>query len=87
VTSLTNLLRQLDPVDKKLKGTQFEHITKWFLENDPRYRHLVQVWLWDDWPGYWGPDAGIDLVALDRDGNQWATLCKRYTLVRVDISL
>ena len=37
---------------------------KWFLETDPVYRtQLKKVWLWNKWPGKWGPDAGIDLVA------------------------
>ena len=25
-----------------------------------------------------GPDSGIDLVAEDRDGNEWAIQCKNY---------
>ena len=75
---LAKLLAQLDPDDDLLKGTQFEHICKWFLENDPRYGHLTQVWMWNDWPGNWGSDAGIDLVAQDRDGLLWAIQAKAY---------
>ena len=34
---LAKLLAQLAPDDDLLKGTQFEHICKWFLENDRRF--------------------------------------------------
>jgi len=55
--------------DSKKRGTQWEHVCKWFLETDPVYRaQLKQVWLWDKWPGRWGSDAGIDLVAQAKDG-------------------
>ncbi|MGH3645152.1 MAG: DEAD/DEAH box helicase family protein, partial [Mycobacterium sp.] len=36
------------------------------------------MWLWDDWPGRWGGDAGIDLVAQDHDGRLWAIQSKAY---------
>jgi len=37
--------------DAKTRGTQWEHVCKWFLETDPVYRaHLKKVWLWDKWP-------------------------------------
>ena len=33
----------------QLRGMQFEHVCKWFLENDPVYEHeLKTVWLWSD---------------------------------------
>ncbi len=54
-------------------GVQFERAAKWLLETDPRHSsRLVRVWLWDDWPGRWGADDGIDLVAQDIDGKTWA---------------
>jgi predicted helicase len=63
----------------QLRGVQFEHVCKWFLENDPVYAHeLKTVWLWSDWPGRWGGDAGIDLVAEDRNGDLWAIQAKAY---------
>lgn len=72
------LLDQLDP-DPRRRGLQFEHVCKWFLTNDPTYKAVLQrVWLWDEWPGRWGPDAGIDLVAEDRDGRLWAVQSKAY---------
>ena len=66
--AFSDLFARLDP-DPRVRGKQFEHICKWFLTNDPVYKHeLRRVWLWDEWPGRWGGDAGIDLVAEDRDG-------------------
>jgi superfamily II DNA or RNA helicase len=65
--------------DPRVRGRQFEHVCKWFLENDPVYRsELRRAWLWDEWPGRWGGDAGIDLVAEDRNGDQWAIQAKAY---------
>jgi predicted helicase len=76
VGAFADLFSQLD-TDDRIKGMQFEHICKWFLTNDPVYKHeLRRVWLWDEWPpgpgGRWGIDAGIDLVAEDRQGHLWA---------------
>jgi len=36
------------------------------------------VWLWDTWPGRWGPDTGIDLVAQAKDDTLWAIQAKCY---------
>ena len=65
--------------DPKTRGTQWEHVCKWFLETDRVYRsQLKKVWLWDKWPGRWGPDAGIDLVVQAKDGTLWAIQAKAY---------
>ena len=62
--TFSDLMAQFDPVNRKRKGDQFELVCKWFLENDPTYQSLLRrVWMWDDWPGRQGIDAGIDLVA------------------------
>jgi predicted helicase len=62
--SVDTLLASLD-----LRGRDFERLCTWLLENAPEYRsQLKGVWLWDDWPGRWGRDAGIDLVAEDHEG-------------------
>ena len=45
---------------------------------------FAHIWLWDDWPGRDGPDTGIDLVAEDRDGNEWAIQCKNYFKTTID---
>ncbi|WP_063905947.1 DEAD/DEAH box helicase [Nocardia kruczakiae] len=61
------------------RGRQFEHLCKWFLTNDPTYKaELRRVWLWDDWPGRWAADAGIDLVGEGHDGKLWAIQAKAY---------
>ncbi|MGH3556439.1 Helicase associated domain protein [Mycobacterium sp.] len=78
MAALADLLAQLNP-DPRRRGKQFEHICKWFLTHDPVYLHeLRQVWLWDEWPGRWGIDAGIDLVAEDHRGKFWAIQAKAY---------
>ena len=75
---LEQLLEKLDP-DPRIRGRQFEHICKWFLTNDPTYKNtLRKVWLWSEWTGRWGGDAGIDLVAEDHDGRLWAIQAKAY---------
>jgi predicted helicase len=75
---LGDLLARLDE-DRFRRGKQFERVCKWFLTNDPLYRHQVRrVWLWDEWPGRWGADAGIDLVVEDREGGLWAVQSKAY---------
>jgi Restriction endonuclease len=67
-----------DP-DPLRRGRQFERICLWFLTHDPVYAHeLRHVWLWKDWPGRWGIDAGIDLVAEDHHGHLWAIQAKAY---------
>ena len=61
------------------KGKQFEKFCKWFLENDPVWKSQVKrVWLWDDWPGRWGADLGIDLVFQHANGDIWAVQAKCY---------
>lgn len=65
--------------EPRARGSQFEIICKWFLENDPVYSALVRrAWLWRDWPGRWGADAGIDIVAEAHDGTLWAIQAKAY---------
>lgn len=76
--AFTDLFASLS-ADPRLRGKQFEHICRWYLQNDPQYRAaLGQVWLWDDWPGRWSADAGIDLVAEDLVGRLWAIQAKAY---------
>jgi len=78
VATLPALLARLD-VDDRVRGRQWERICQWWLRNDPAYRPLLRrVWLWREWPGRWGADAGIDLVAEDVEGHLWAVQAKRY---------
>lgn len=78
VATFGDLFAHLD-ADPRVRGKQFEHVCKWFLTNDPMYKTtLRKVWLWKEWTGRWGIDAGIDLVAEDHDGRLWAIQCKAY---------
>lgn len=78
-TGLLSLLEQL-PRASSSRGRAFERLAKWFFENDPVFQaQLKRVWLWDEWPGRWGPDAGIDLVAEDHAGELWAIQAKAYS--------
>ncbi len=78
MATFSDLFARLDP-DPRVRGKQFEHVCKWFLENDPYYRDTVRkVWLWDDWEHRWGGDAGIDLVVEESDRKLWAVQCKAY---------
>jgi superfamily II DNA or RNA helicase len=66
-------------VEPGRRGRQFEQVCAWFLATDAVYRSdLRRVWAWDEWPGRWGADAGIDLVAEDRRGGLWAIQAKAY---------
>ena len=89
MTGLTPLLGRLSP-DPHVRGRQFERISQWFFANDALYQaELKRVWLWRDWPGRWGADAGIDLVAETRTGGLWAIQAKaydpRYFIKRTDV--
>jgi superfamily II DNA or RNA helicase len=78
LNGFSELFQTLD-VDNNKRGRQFEEICRWYLLNDPVYRaQLEEVYFWDDWPGRWGPDAGIDLVAKTKDGQLWAIQAKGY---------
>jgi superfamily II DNA or RNA helicase len=60
-------------------GQDFERLCKWFLLSDPVWtREIEKVWLWSDWPGRWGRDCGIDLVARRHDGAFVAIQAKNY---------
>jgi predicted helicase len=72
------LLGKLSP-DQRRRGREFERICGWYLLNAPEYRTQVRkVWLWDEWPGRWAADAGIDLVAETTEGALWAVQAKAY---------
>ena len=66
--------------DPNQRGKQFEILCRWYLRTHPHYSHSYKkVWLWDDWPGRWGPDCGIDLIAEDFDGKFHAIQAKCYS--------
>ena len=77
-STFSRLLQALDP-RAEVRFREFERICKWFLTNDPLYQHQIRrVWLWDQWPGRWGADAGIDLIVEDREDRLWAVQAKAY---------
>lgn len=89
MATLPELLSNLD-ANIQVRGHQFEHICKWYLENDPKYRlELKKIWLWKNWPNKWGPDAGIDLVGKTYDNKLWAIQSKaydeKYSIKKTDI--
>ncbi|MBI4937084.1 MAG: Helicase associated domain protein [Nitrosomonadales bacterium] len=74
----SDFYNSLDP-DPLKRGKQFEHFVLWFLKADPEWATQVdQVWLWNDWPGRWGADCGIDLVFRHKNGGNWAVQAKCY---------
>jgi superfamily II DNA or RNA helicase len=77
--TFSDFYANLDP-DPLKRGKQFEHFVKWFLQNDPEWQTQVdQIWLWDEWPGRWGADCGIDLVFRHKNGDHWAVQAKCYS--------
>jgi predicted helicase len=79
MASFADLLATFDP-DAGKRGRQFEHFVKWFLKNDPEWATQVdEVWLWQDYPGQWGRDCGIDLVFRDKNQGTWAVQAKCYS--------
>ena len=79
MASFSEFLATFDP-DSGKRGKQFEHFVKWFLKNDPEWATQVdEVWLWNDYPGQWGRDCGIDLVFKDKNGGTWAVQAKCYS--------
>lgn len=87
--SLQDLLATLSD-DKNVKGLQFEKLCCWILQNAPPWQAEVKrTWLYDDWPGQWGPEAGVDVVAETHDGDLWAVQAKaydsRYSLKKSDV--
>ncbi|MCS6985084.1 MAG: restriction endonuclease, partial [Leptospiraceae bacterium] len=74
-------------VNERDRGRRFEELVLAYLTTEPEYKDLYQkVWRFSDWVREEGHrfgfaderDTGIDLVALDRDGNWVAIQCKFY---------
>jgi hypothetical protein len=74
------LLHELHALSDAEKGRAFERLCRCYLEVAPEYRSAIKrVWMWADWPGRWGPDAGIDLIAETKSGEIWAIQAKAYS--------
>ena len=79
MASFSDFLSTFD-ADSGKRGKQFEHFVKWFLKSDPEWATLAdKVWLWNDYPGQWGRDCGIDLVFKDKNEKTWAVQAKCYS--------
>jgi predicted helicase len=79
MASFREFLKSFD-TDRGKRGHQFERFVKWFLKNDPEWATQVdEVWLWNDYPGQWGRDCGVDLVFKDKLGGVWAVQAKCYS--------
>jgi predicted helicase len=77
--TFSGFLATLNP-DTRIRGKQFEHFVKWFLKNDPEWAtQLDQIRLWNDYPGQWDRDCGIDLVFKDKTDAIWAVQAKCYS--------
>ena len=77
-SSLDGLIERL-PSDPHLRGEALERAVFWFLKTDPSFApDLREVWLWNEWPGRWGADIGIDLMAETWEGKLWAIQVKGY---------
>ncbi len=73
-------------------GDRFERLMVEFFRADPLYAALFSdVWMWNDWPGKGQiGDVGIDLVAKDRNTQEYCAIqCKfflpEHTLSKADI--
>ena len=67
------------------QGRSFERLVKAALLNHPgEFRdRFSDAWLWEDYPDRDGPDIGVDLVAQQHDGKEWAIQCKDYPTTKV----
>jgi len=79
-------------LDERDKGDKFERLIQAYLLSDPEWTaRFSDVWMWSEWPGRKGrPDTGIDLVAANRDRDDFTAIqCKFYgdgrTIAKGDI--
>lgn len=81
--SINDVLDELraSALDERDKGDKFERLVQAYLKADLEWANrFTDVWLWSDWPGRHGrPDTGIDLVAANRDADDFTAIqCKFY---------
>ncbi len=81
--SINDVLNELraSALDERDKGDKFERLVQAYLKTDLEWAsRFSDVWLWSDWPGRHGrPDTGIDLVAANRDADDFTAIqCKFY---------
>jgi predicted helicase len=83
MTSLRELLDHYrdTALNERDKGDKFERLTKFFLENDTRFKErFSDVWIWNKFPLNQGKiDTGIDVVAKERYSEEYCAIqCKFY---------
>lgn len=82
IPHVRRLLSELAALPPEERGKVFEReVVPWLLRESEVYRRtLKQVWPWNRYPERhrWGPDAGIDLIAEERNGRLWAVQAKAY---------
>lgn len=80
--SIVEVLEEFRKVfdNERDKGTAFEKLVKIYLENEPKYKAIIdKVWTWSEFPYRENiGDTGIDLVAKTIDDEYWAIQCKFY---------
>ena len=78
MTDFSTFIKTFDVENSK--GKQFEIFCKWYLQNNPYWKNLIdKVWLWQDYPDRWADkDLGIDLVFKDFDKKIWAVQAKCF---------
>ncbi|MDE0474801.1 MAG: DEAD/DEAH box helicase family protein [Gammaproteobacteria bacterium] len=65
--------------DPHERGRQFEPLMLDVLRTEPLYRdRYAEAWRWDEWPGKYTTDIGVDIVAQRFDGRLTAIQCKCY---------
>lgn len=83
MTSLRDLLDHYrdTALNERDKGDKFERLTKFFIENDSRFKErFSDVWIWNKFPLNEGKiDTGIDVVAKERYSDEYCAIqCKFY---------
>ena len=69
-----------------LKGSKFEVLSKWFLQNHPHWQEILipsSIKLWNESDLNWGPDNGIDITAQGVNGEVYAIQAKAWNPKRV----
>lgn len=76
-SDVLNALGEMSPLESKLK---FEHVMVGFFKTDPvLQKHYDEVYHWSDWKYNGGrADAGIDLVARNREDKTWTAVQVKF---------
>ena len=82
MTALRRILYKFkkDSTNTVEQGAKFEELTKFFLENDNRYKdRFSKVWLWKHFPENEGKvDTGIDIVAKEKFTDGYCAIQSKF---------